>query len=430
MKLHYSEKKEHRSIPLVFMVLLSVVLYVGNIFAFNTSDIANVICILIFPFMSVSGLLTVVAFLIPLNSGITVLYIYGYAIALLLLKKGTVNLRVLIPTLLIALWEIVMSFFLPKVDFMSFAIYICTVFLLFYLMNTEDADYKQCCYAYIAGTMVLLLVIMTTAIQNTSWEKVLSGQVRIGTYEGQETLEGAVAVLSENANSLAYYALTAILLAFSLIKSEKSFGRLLLIVSILFGTLVGIFTVSRTFLIVLLMGVFLVFTTRYNFKQKIILAMVGCVILWVGLPYLLENTQIFDAFENRFEESSVEEGNGRIDLFWQYMDFLWNNPARLVFGTGAIGYKDICKCSNSLHNGTQQILVSYGLIGFFPMLYALLSPIFGYFKKNRFRLEKIVPLLVVVVFTQTIQFLNPFNLMLPYAIAVMYMKIPEKEQKV
>lgn len=429
MKLNSRNNKRSNRLLVFTIILISTVLYLGNMYAFNTSDIVSAICIVAFPLLNIPGVLAMIAYLIPLNSGVTVLYLYGYAIFVLLLKKGKLDLRVLIPVFAIVIWEVIMAFFVPKVNIMNTIIYTCTVFLLFYLLYTDDADYKICCYAYIAGTMVLLLAVMTTAIQNTSWQEVMSGEVRIGAYEEKEALGGTVAVLTENSNSLAYYAVVANILAFSLIKTEKIFGKVVLTVAVLFGTLVGLFTVSRTFMIVLFMGIFLVFTARYTFKQKIILAVVVGAILWVGLPYLIENTQIFDAFENRFEDSTMEGGNGRVDLFWEYMDFLWNNPARLVFGTGAIGYKDICKCSNSLHNGTQQILVSYGLVGFFPMLYALLSPVFGYFKKNRFKLEMIVPLLVVVAFTQTIQFLNPFNLMLPYAIAVMYMKIPEKELK-
>ena len=348
---------------------------------------------------------------------------------MLLLKKKTINLQVIIPVLVIALWEIIMSFFVTKVNLMNYVIYLCTIFLCIYMMHAEDVDYKQCCYAYIAGTMVLLLAVMTTAIQNTSLEAVLGGEVRIGAYEEREALGGKIAVLSENANSLAYYALVAIVLAFSLIKSEKLFGKILLTAATLFGTVVGLFSVSRTFLIVLILSVFLVFATRYNGKQKILLAVALGTILWIGIPYLLRSTELFDAFESRFDSDDMESGNGRINLFVEYMVFLWNNTARLFFGTGAIHYKEICQCSNSLHSGIQQFLVSYGLIGFFPMLYVFIKPVLAYFKKNRFILQKLVPLICVVVFTQTIQFLNPFNLMLPYGIAIMYMKIPEKESK-
>ena len=427
MKLHYLGKKERKnSILVLIIILLSVVLYLGNMFTFNTSDLVSIICIITFPLVDISVVLAIIAFLIPLNSGITILYIYGYAIVILLFKKRSVNLRVLIPVLVIILWEILMSLFAPSVNFTYLVIYACTFFLLLYLIHTDDADYKVCCYAYIAGTMVLLLAIMTTAIQNASWEAVMSGKIRIGAYEGKEALGGSVALLSENANSLAYYALVAIVLAFSLIKTENLTGRILLIAAVVFGTVVGLFTVSRTFLIVLLLGIFFVFTSRYNTKQRIILAIVIGGILWVGIPYLMEHTSIFDAFSDRFSDDTVQGAGGRTEIMLKYFEFLWNNPARLLFGTGAINYIGVCKIQHSTHNGLQQILVCYGLIGFFPIIYVLLKPVLVFFRRNKFTFEKIVPLLCVIIFTQTIQFLNPFNLMLPYAIAIMYMKIPEK----
>ena len=109
------------------------------------------------------------------------------------------------------------------------------------------------------------------------------------------------------------------------------------------------------------------------------------------------------------------------------MEFLWNNPSRLIFGTGSIFYRQVCNLSHSMHNGVQQILVSYGILGFIPMLVVLIRPIIKYFKKNKFELLKLLPILAVFMFIQTIQFLNPNNLLLPYAVAVLCMRIDKPE---
>ena len=169
------------------------------------------------------------------------------------------------------------------------------------------------------------------------------------------------------------------------------------------------------------------FFANYDFKQKLKVLFAISLALLIIIPYLQQETQIFNAFTERFEDDSMVTGTGRTDILLDYMNFLMDNPLRLLFGTGSVFYKNVCNLDHSMHNGTQQILVSYGLIGFLPMLFVLFSPVFDYFKKNKFKLAKILPLITVVLFVQTIQFLNPNNLILPFAVAMLYMKIPDKE---
>jgi len=429
MYLSLADKKRGNFLVWLTIAVLALVLYLGNTFTFNTSKLVDIICLVFFPFLDVTGILATVAFLVPVNSGISVLYIYGYAIVMLLLKKRTIPMQVLMPTIVIFLYELFMVLFVPStnINIMSIVIYVCTVFLLLYLMYTGDADYKLCCYSYIFGTMVLLISVFTTAIQNTSLEQILSGNIRIGTYEGLEDLGGKVAVITENANSLAYYALVAIIISFLLLKKTSFVGRIFLTLSTIVGIVIGLFTISRTFLLVLLGALVLIIAFGFKSKQKIAIVVGVGIILYFGVPYLLEVTGIFESFTNRFDDDATASLSGRPALFIEYMEFLWKNPGRLLFGTGAVFYKQVTQCSNSLHCGLQQILVSYGIVGFVPMIYLLIKPMRDYFKTKKISVEKIIPLVCVIVFTQTIQFLNPFNLMLPYAIAVMYIKIPEEE---
>ena len=201
----------------------------------------------------------------------------------------------------------------------------------------------------------------------------------------------------------------------------------MLLSSIIVLTVISLFTISRTFVIVLVIMLALFFLTGNNFKQRIKVLAIIALILAIVVPYLQENTQIFEAFTERFEDENLATGTGRTEIFIEYMRFLWENPLRLIFGTGATFYREICNFSHSMHNGTQQILVSYGLVGFSPIMIFLFGPIFAFFRKNKFKLIKILPILAVVLFTQTIQFLNPNNLMLPYAVAMLCMKIPDAE---
>ena len=418
--------------PTVLMVvtiaLLGIVIYAGNVMTVNTSEITDIICLVSFTFMPISGIVSAICFLIPLHSGITGLYIYGYAVAMILVKSRKFKVKMILPVIAIIVYEMIMMLFVKSSEFNYILIYALTVFLTFYMMNSEEVNPRTACIAYICGTFVLLLCIFTTSIQIYSFETVMSGTVRIGEYEGLENL-GKIAVVTENANSTAYYSLVAIIMALNVLKTSKPFIKILLIAAILFMITVSLFTVSRTFVIMLSILLILSFLSAFNFKQKIIFLFVIVLILSIGLPFLKQNTQVFDAFTERFEDDDLSSGAGRSEIFGKYMQFLWDNPLRLVFGTGAVFYKNVCNIPNSMHNGTQQILVAYGVLGFIPVLSAFISPIFDYLKKNKFKFAKFLPVLAAVAFTQSIQFLNPFNLMLPYAIAIMCMKIPDSEEK-
>lgn len=411
---------------IVTIAILGIVIYAGNVMAVNTSKITDIICLASFTFMPVSGIVCAVCFLIPLHSGITGLYIYGYAVLMILLKSKKIRLGMLLPLFLIITYELIMMAFVGATQFNYILTYALTMFLLFYMMHTEEVDARAACISYICGTLALLICVFTTAVQNYSLGMILAGLVRIGEYEGAEEL-GEVAVVTENANAMAYYALVAVIIAFCMLKRESLRGKILLSAAMLIATIIPLFTVSRSFIIILLAVLLISYLSGYNFKQRAKILVIVGLILAVVIPLLLQRTQIFAAFTERFEDESMLTGTGRVDIFLEYMQFLWDHPWRLIFGTGSVFYKDVCQLGHSMHNGTQQILVSYGVLGFLPMLGVLVAPVIGFFRKNKFQLVKILPLIAVILFTQTIQFLNPNNLILPYAVAILYMKMPDAE---
>lgn len=414
------------TLMIVTIALLGVVIYAGNVFTVNTSKITDIICLASFTFMPISGIVCAICFLIPLHSGITGLYIYGYAVAMILFKSKNLKAKVVIPVLFVIMYEMIMMLFAGASQFNQIIVYALAVFLLLYIMNSDEINYKASCISYICGAVVLLLCIFTTAVQNNSLAMVLSGAVRIGEYEGAENL-GQVAVVTENANAMAYYALVGIAMAFSMLKNAQRREKIFLITSMVLLTIISLFTVSRTFVLVLVGLVLLVVFSDFDFKKNGNILIIIGLVLAVVIPILQYKTQIFDAFIERFEDDSMATGTGRTEIFLEYMDFLFKNPVRFIFGTGSVFYKQVCNLLHSMHNGTQQILVSYGILGFIPVISVLAAPVVDFVKKNGFKLTKLLPVLAVIIFTQTIQFLNPNNLMLPYAIAVLCMKIPDME---
>ena len=91
-----------------------------------------------------------------------------------------------------------------------------------------------------------------------------------------------------------------------------------------------------------------------------------------------------------------------------------------------VHYKEVCKQRNSIHNGTQQIYVCYGSMGI--IIYLVVIVIFKrrYIKKSsNLRIQNFIPLFACFLFDQSIQFLLPFVLMLPFVASVLPLRLKD-----
>ena len=416
-----------KTLLFVTIATLAVILYMGNVFAYNTSKLVDLFCLVTFPFLSPSGLLTVVAFLIPLNSGITTMYIFGIAVLFLVLRSRKLPLKILLAFLAVVAQELFLNGIAGQVNLMTFITYALVVFLFLYgMMNEEGIDYKAVCVAFVFGTALLLLAVFTTTIQHYPLEHLLQGYVRIGIYGNKEALGGSVAILSDNANNLGYYSAVSVTMGLLLLTRSKGLERLFLIATLFVNVVIGAFTISRTWIALVALGVVLVALFRYKGKARFaMLFVVG--ILFVGFgAVLLTQTNIFDAFFERMNELGEDT---RLRIFNRYMSAMANRPLRILSGAGALTYKSVFNIAGSMHNGLQQIFVAYGLPGFLLWMWMMFSPIKNHFKRRKFQIYRVLPALIAFLFVQTIQFINPFILMLPYMVTICYMKIPDEREK-
>ena len=412
------------TLPIITMAVLSVVLFCGNVFVVNTSKIVDLICIVSFPFFNVSGLMMMTAFLIPVNSGITTLYIFGYIAVLLIVKDRKFNLIFLLSLIAIVAYELVLIAVNAELDVIKFVQYAEVLFLFIYGLTREKLEYKKICYSYILGVVILLVAVLATASQTYGFEEVINGEIRIGYNEDFAIHGGAVAFIQDNANNIGYYSVLASTMCVLLAKNAKWAGKTLLWASFVLIVLIAAFTVSRTWLFLTMAGIVLAVLFGYKGKAKIgVLIALAAIVALVSVLFLSESA-IVESFTGRLNQID-EDNRGEIAL--KYLDYLGNNPLVIIFGTGAIDYRLISGIQESLHFGFLQILVSYGVFGFGFWMWLMFSPIWKHCVAHGFKIGKLVPVLVVLVFVQTIQFLNPYVLMLPFMIAVCYMKIPERE---
>ncbi len=413
------------ALPLITMAVLAVILFCGNIFAINTSKIVDLVCIVAFPFFNVSGLMMITAFLIPVNSGITTLYIFGYIAVLLVIKDKKVDVVMLLSLLAIAAYELILIATYGQFEILKYVQFVEVLFLFIYGMTREKLEYKKICYSYIFGVILLLVAVFATASQTYGFTEVINGEIRIGYNDAFETLESGTALIQDNANNIGYFSVLASTICVLLVKDARRKGKMLLWISFMLIVLIASFTISRTWLFLTIAGIVLAVLFGYHGKAKIFILITLFVVIALASVLFLHESDIVQSFTDRLD---VIHEDDRWETALKYLDYLAKNPLRILFGTGAIYCREVVAMRLSLHIGFLQILVSYGVFGFAFWMWLLFSPVWEQFADKKLKAYKLVPLVVVLVFVQTIQFLNPWVLMLPYMIAVCYMKIPEKEE--
>lgn len=420
------EKQPSKTTLVVFVTGLTALLCIRDILFISLSKwILVAFCSLFAVGAAYETLIYMLCFMFPLLCGIPSKYILLVFFILLLVKKRLADGRVIVFLLYWIVKEIVATFWVTQPEWMDLIGYCVHVCLLFYLILNEDVlDYKRCVNIYLLGTIVLcgIIIIRTLRTAPSNWLYLFSnGWFRFGMAD--ENTSGMVVEL--NANSLAYYAVTGLACSLSLFSEGKGKKKMLYGFAAAVCLLTGFMTVSRSCLLVsALLLVWTLICTPKNMSTAVGMLIAGALIVCGGIWLLQSYPELLQGLTARLNDSNMSTAGGRSVLFARYMDAFLANPRLYFTGTGVTSYKEITGIYNSMHNATEQILVCYGIFGSILFFIGLLTPIVRCLRKNKdlWRM-KILPFFAVVLFIQTIQFVNPDMLMMPYVIAVYCLRI-------
>lgn len=376
-------------------------------------------------------LVSMVCFVLPLVCGLPATYIMPCVLILLVFKRGRLRLTSIFFVVCLSMLEILASFWYPNANTPDIVQYISFVAVMILLIHDSvELDYERCVRMYLYGVLLLCAVIVVVTLENapSNWLDMFArGTFRFG--EVEKEFEGALN-LTLNTNSLAYYSITGIACGVFLAERRKGVARGVYIAIAVFAGTAGFFTVSRSWLLVTALCLLLYIISKLrNPKQFFVLTGVLLLIVAVGTILVQRNPRLLDGFVARFTSDDIETGNGRTDVFWNYMEYYFSDPRYILFGTGVCQYRQVLKTTLSMHNGTQQILVCTGVIGFAIYMCALIPPVLQVRKKGKRPFAAWLPLLGTVSFVQTIQFLNPTMLMLPYIICVFALRAGGQENE-
>jgi O-antigen ligase len=177
---------------------------------------------------------------------------------------------------------------------------------------------------------------------------------------------------------------------------------------LILSVLTGIFTFSRAYILLftILLFVYVLLTKRKTITIILISISIACVIYFFA--FALEN--VIEGFTGRFDEQDVS--GGRVDLFKQYNEIWSSKISYMLFGVGAICSRHL-DVGESMHNATQQIYVSYGIVGIIVFVAVILAFKKRYIGANT-SLMYFLPFFACFAYSQSIQFWNPYYLIFPY----------------
>lgn len=368
-----------------------------------------------------------VAAMIPLSFGFSTGYIFPVALCCIWIKRKEIPTTAIFFILAVAIMEFIhypFYTFTYKVNGVELVNFFSTIALLGYYSYNKKSNKPGMIMWYGIGSAIFGLFVLLNTFQSFSMSDLMTGVVRMG-MEGIKDSEDEVIAFAANPNALAYFMIVAISLM-TLMLINKQGNAIVQIIVIIICSFAGFVTLSRTFFICLaIVLIAVMFTIRKKFSA-LTSAFLISLLICISIILLIQMDDLFTAFTERFEGDKT--GSGRTNIIAYYHNWLVNNPENYLFGTGSFFYLKYVGYDEATHNGIQQIVVCYGLMGlffFFSLGLSVVKKSKRLIKDNTFLW---VPLIIVLLFLQTIQSISPIIQIAPFLTCLWALQLQLSDQ--
>lgn len=314
---------------------------------------------------------------IPLCTALDWHYVVIFCFAIFVFKYGKkVKLDLgVIPIVLIVIWEF-LHCFSGEANLKMMIVYpfIYLFFImLFFIRDIRVIDYSFIMrnFAFAVFGVCCILTLRLLIHNNFNFDVAFLNMQRLGLADDE------IGGMIINPNSLG---VQCVLAAGGLIQihsagQKKALDIFLMILILVLGAL----TCSRTYLACLLiLGIFVLVASNDGMKAKIkiLLSSISVLLVSVFLLYLVF-PDVLEMFAQRLNVEDIT--SGRDSLFVSYNDYLFSSLKAFLWGLGSLNLADNVRqlsIANIVpHNGIQEILVAWGIIGlllFVAMIYVLI----------------------------------------------------------
>jgi len=405
----------------VFILLL----FVGLILARDVIDISVnsyvfvALAVIFFAINDADKTVAAMAFLIPSYNGIQYVIIYLIGIAILILKDATAFQIRPVPilcTMLIILIELFAGFNEEVVLNLTALFRFFGMFIFSFLLfpsYSKKLDYALVLKAFLWGTLFMVVNILWQYIIVYGVSAFITLGIRVGDVTTHFYLTRGFRV-SNDQNLLGIISATAI--SSALILNYRKSGSGLYLLFIPAFLIFGFLTQSRTFLLTIaVMFTYYMFASLFKGKEKnvnrTVLIFIIVVTLLVVTYYIIQSyfPQYVENLTSRLEAEDITGGRSRIFQF--YNEFMLNNPGYIPFGTGMLSYRQVSGYG-SIHNGFQEVFVSWGVIGCLLVTLMMISLYKSSSMAKKFEPIRLLPIIMYIIPIQTIQWFNSGGMVL------------------
>lgn len=431
MMYNYGATHKRMNIKLLFFcAVVAICLIIRDIVGIGLNKFIFVALIGIFLlFSNRDELWCFLCFLIPLFIGLPGTYIRLIALILLFAKnKAKIQKHSFFLMFFFSALEFIASIWYPSVDLIEILGYMATVSIfIFMIYEDQELSHKDCLQFYVYGAVLLCVVIISRGItvSQGAWLDLLSkNRYRFG-LTGEEGMH-----LGANANELAYYCLSGTAVSYCLFKDRRitDFEKTTYLFITIFIAITGLLTLSRSYIIIFagIVIVYVLLTMRDIRKigATLFTLLVVLLILIISINHTKLGSNIWSGILVRFARNDLATANDRTTLMIDFFDAFISNFRYTILGTGVTQYWSMLGLPDgySIHNMLEQVIICLGFPGGLIFLYSIFKPIVlrrHHIKEHK---ETLLPFLAVILFTQTIQFINPYTHMLHYIMAVYAVK--------
>ncbi|MEY8371352.1 hypothetical protein AAK938_07390 [Aerococcaceae bacterium 50-4] len=402
-----NSKQHEKDSNIYSLSMIIIYLLITAYSIFQNSVIYNIFLLTIIFFLFILNrekMVTLMLTLLPFYSAFSYTNILLIALILYVIKyykKINISSSIIMGYILV-LWE-ALHFALLKIDigfFLTFSLILLWISIIAFDRSLVSKLNIEKLVVYFSISLVILGILLLIEIQSDNQiTSIFQSGIRLG------TLQFGNSIFNVNPNTLALYATTSLCMLLSLdFNSFNKYFRSVLVIGTIF---IGILTYSRTFIFASIFIIFYILFSSDDIKMKfyiLLIIFLLFLILLVKTPFLIENLM------QRFEVDDLS--NSRIDIFNLYNRMLSSNLGILLFGVGLQNYQLKVNIDVSIHNPLQEVIVTWGLVGFIIVAIFLIFVVKNIFKSTKGAI-KFLPIIAFFITIQSSRlFTTPVNLLL------------------
>lgn len=397
----------HNSIILIVAVIfISLFVLSRDILGFNINKFVLIgITAAFMCCLDKKEMVALMAFITPLSAGVSYNYLSAIALILFIVKsKGKIfiNPAALFSICIILTIELLSSLFW-EFSYVNFLIFI-GIFLFSFLKMLDPSEYdnRKIVLFFIIGFWIAVISLYGQVIAEYGFSGIATFADNLDRFGNTNELLGFSDGMrvSYNPNGLGVLCMQTTLLSLLLYRIDGKFYQIILATLSVF---VGITTQSRTYFLVTSASLIVFFlfnrSKSKNIGKKALVMFSSIAIIYFAVTRWL--TGYLEAFSERMQADDLLNGRGEITS--QYFEKFFAAPFRTFFGVGLQDYSGKYDMQMSCHNATQEILVTWGIVGLVCVILLLVVILRNIRIKNKSISDKIVftlPFFATIIYMQ------------------------------